>query len=148
MGDVQTPFAQQKLEQSRLSVQAPPTAVRQEPPKQNTDPFWVGCGQQSSSTVQAPRSGTQQVPLLQVWPEGHVPVWQLPPQPSSSPHALPVQLGVQHDPLKQVWPEAQPQEEPHTSLVGQHDPLRQVSRAQGGPPHEKVPIPITGTAAL
>jgi len=43
------------------------------------------------------------LPLLHVCPAGHVPVRQIPPQPSSPPQALFVQLGVQHS---QTEPEA------------------------------------------
>ena len=45
-----------------------------------------------------------QVPLQQRWPEAQVPVWQIPPQPSLLPHALPAQSGVHttHVPFWQV----------------------------------------------
>jgi hypothetical protein len=35
-----------------------------------------------------------QTPLMQCWPVPQEPVWHTPPQPSSAPQALPVQLGV------------------------------------------------------
>lgn len=55
-----------------------------------------------------------QAPDKQWSPEGQVPVVHRPPQPSSAPHALPVQLGVQphivshwHDPATHCWPAGQ-----------------------------------------
>jgi hypothetical protein len=54
-----------------------------------------------------PVSGVQ-VPLVQVWHSGQLPVWQVPPQPSLAPQALPAQVGVQTQTLftqrpKQHW---------------------------------------------
>ena len=39
-----------------------------------------------------------------LWHVRQVPVWQVPPQPSVAPHALPAQSRVQQVPSKQVWP--------------------------------------------
>lgn len=46
-----------------------------------------------------------QLPLTQRVPLPHVPDWQVPPQPSLAPHALPEQLGTQaHALLVQLQP--------------------------------------------
>ena len=47
-----------------------------------------------------------------------------------------------HCPLTQVWPEGQPQTEPHTSVVGQHDPFRQVLPEQQSLSPLQVPSPL------
>jgi len=73
-----------------------------------------------------PQGGVQtlglQTPLTQVSPVTQVWLLQIPPQPSESPHFLPLQSGVQHRLLLQ------------TSPLG-HESLQVPSQPSEAPPH-------------
>jgi len=79
---------------------------------------------------------------------GQVP-WQMPPQPSGSPHWAPVQAGTQetHAPWRQSIPGSQ-QTAPQVTLVHWHAPLTQVWFGPAHGPWQMPPHPSAAPQAL